>query len=228
MEENINNTIEETIASAPACGTKKKCSCTCIMNTLTLVLLAAVVVLFILFFTSKGTSKVNPDAKDVVVPDGGLKIAYVNTDTLMANYQYAIDLTKELEEYSKAKMSSAQQQMASFQKDYENYLKEGPNMTLTQQKAKEQELQSRADKMKTLEQEVAMQIQEKTMKESEKMTNAVYAFIREYNEANQQFNLILARSFSSSPVLYGDEGLDITDEILKGLNEEYAKVKSDK
>ena len=66
------------------------------------------------------------------------------------------------------------------------------------------------------------------MQESEKMTKAVYAFIREYNAANQQFDLILSRSFSSSPILYGNEGMDITDEIVKGLNEEYAKIKAEK
>jgi len=195
------------------------------MNIVTILLALAVVALFVLFFTQKNSSKVNPDAKEAVVAEGGLKIAYVNTDTLMAKYQYAIDLTKELEAYRDTKMKNAQQQMASFQKDYENYLKEGPNMTLTQQKAKEKELQDRAAKMQNLEQEVAMQIQEKTLAESEKMTKAVYAFIREYNAANQQFNLILSKSFSQTAILYGDESLDITDEIVKGLNEEYESLK---
>lgn len=221
MEE-INNTPVEQQDRPQE---KKSCN---YMNTVTIILALAVVALFILFFTQKSSSKVNPDAKEAVVAEGGLKIAYINTDTLMAKYQYAIDLTKELESYRDSKMKSAQQQMANFQKDYENYLKEGPNMTLTQQKAKEKELQDRAAKMQTLEQEVAMQIQEKTVAESEKMTKAVYAFIREYNAANQQFNLILSKSFSQTAVLYGDESLDITDEIVKGLNEEYANIKKEK
>ena len=79
-----------------------------------------------------------------------------------------------------------------------------------------------------LEGEYSQQIAEKTMQESEKMTNAVYNFIREYNAQNQQFDIILSKSFSNSPILYGNEGMDITDEIVKGLNEEYAKVKSEK
>lgn len=65
------------------------------------------------------------------------------------------------------------------------------------------------------------------MNESKKMTDAIYNFIREYNLQNQQFDLILARSYTSSPILYGNEGMDITDEIVKGLNEEYEKVKAD-
>lgn len=197
-------------------------------NIILVALLIAVAALFALHFLDKPASKTNPDAKEAFAPEGGLKIAYVNTDTLRAKYQYALDLTKELEAYAENKTTNAKRQMEQFQKDYETYLKEGPNMTLTQQKSKEKELQDRAAKMQTLEQEVAMQIQEKTLKESEKMTKAVYAFIREYNKDNQQFNLILAKSFTSTPVLYGDEGMDITDEIVAGLNEEYANVKKEK
>ena len=79
--------------------------------------------------------------------------------------------------------------------------------------------------MQTLEGEYALQIQQKTLTESEKMTKAVYAFIKEYNEANQKFDIILSKSFNSSPVLYGNPGMDITQEIIDGLNKEYAEIK---
>lgn len=205
---------------------KKKCCGQCCVNLLTFVLAACVVALFVLRFVDKGASKHNPNATPAVVAsDGVLKIAYVDTDSLMAQYQYAIDLQKELETYRDSREASYKQQMTQFQNDYQKYLKEGPNMTLAQQQAKEKELQARAEKLQGLEGELAMQVQQRTLEESEKMTRAVYAFIREYNAANQQFDLILAKSFSSSPVLYGNEGMDITKEIVEGLNEEYRKVK---
>ena len=115
--------------------------------------------------------------------------------------------------------------MTSFQNDYQNFLKTGDQLTLSQQQAKEADLKQRAAKLSSLEQELAMQVAEKQAKDQEKMVKAVYAFIREYNAANQQFNLILAKSGASSPVLYGDEEMDITDEIVNGLNEEYRNVK---
>ena len=172
----------------------------------------------------------NADAKAPVVSgENGLKIAFVNTDTLMEYYQYAKDLQKQLKDFQTAKQNSYTQQMNQFQKDYEAYVKGGAdNMTLSQQQAKEKELQERAQRLQSLETEYASQVQEKTLSESEKMTQAVYNFIREYNSQNQQFDLILAKSFTSSPILYGNEGMDITDEIVKGLNEEYAKLKAEK
>ncbi|MBP5548606.1 MAG: OmpH family outer membrane protein [Bacteroidales bacterium] len=214
------------------CEKEKKCKCHC-LPILNGILLVGLILIYIFHFTgigAKGKSLTNADAKPpIATTDGGLKIAYINTDTLMAKYQYALDLQKEIEKYRTAKENSYKQQMAQFQKDYETYVKGGgENMTLSQQQAKEKELQERANRLQGLEAEYTQQIAEKTLTESEKMTKAVYNFIREYNAANQQFDLILSRSFSSSPILYGNEGMDITDEIVKGLNEEYKNVKAEK
>ena len=192
-----------------------------------MILAIAVIVLYVLHFTGKCTNgAANPDAKSAMVPENGvLKVAYINTDTLNAKYEYILDLEKELKAYSAAKENSYKQQMASFESDYKNFLKTGDQLTLTQQQAKEAELKKRAEKLGGLEQELAMQIAQKQAADQEKMVKAVYAFIREYNAANQQFNLILAKSGASSPVLYGDEEMDITDEIINGLNEEYRNLK---
>ena len=61
--------------------------------------------------------------------------------------------------------------------------------------------------------------------DQKKMIDAVYAFVRDYNAKHQQFNVILKKSFSESPVLYMDSTMDITREIIDGLNEEYRNVK---
>ena len=172
--------------------------------------------------------KENPEATPVVAPEGGLKIAYVDTDTLMAKYQYAIDLEEELRAYKDQQEKYYQQQMTQFQTDYNNYLQTGASMTLTQQQAKEAELKQRMEKMSTLEQELMAKVAERQLSENTKLLNAIFAFIREYNAANQQFDVILRKSFNDTPVLYYNPAMDITDEILAGLNEEYKNVKGKK
>lgn len=242
MEENITNQEEQVInnieepkqeVESYECKDEKKCGCK-YLPIVNCILLVGLILLYIFHFTGIGAkggkSLANADAKaPVAVGEGGVKIAYINTDTLMAKYQYAIDLQKQLKDFQTAKENSYKQQMAQFQNDYQAYVQGGgEKMTLSQQQAKEKELTDRANRLQSLEGEYAQQITEKTMQESEKMTQAVYNFIREYNAQNQQFDIILSKSFSSSPVLYGNEGMDITDEIVKGLNEEYAKVKENK
>ena len=88
------------------------------------VLLLGLVGIYILHFTgNNGGSKVNANAKAPVVKEGGLKIAYVDTDTLLANYQYAKDLEAELLTYKNQQEQYGKQQMEKFQKDYQDYLK---------------------------------------------------------------------------------------------------------
>ena len=193
------------------------------------VLLLGLVGIYILHFTgNNGGSKVNANAKAPVVKEGGLKIAYVDTDTLLANYQYAKDLEAELLTYKNQQEQYGKQQMEKFQKDYQDYLKNGSNMTLSQQQAKEAELKQRAERMSTLEQELTAKIMERQITENTKLLKAIFAFVREYNEQNQQFDIILRKTFENSPTLYMDSCMDITKEILDGLNEEYKNVKGKK
>ncbi len=231
MEDNFNTNGQMSESTENCCVNKenKKCGCKCLQTIINVVLLAALVVLFILHFTGIGTkSRVNPNAKPAMVTEGGvLKVAYINTDTLNAKYEYIQDLEKELKAFSDAKEKNYKKQMKDFESDYQNFIKTGAQLTLSQQQAKEAELKQRAEKLAGLEQEISVQIAKKQLADNEKMVNAVYAFIREYNAANQQFNLILAKSGASSPVLYGDEAMDITDEIINGLNEEYRSLKKD-
>lgn len=224
----VQNSTSNEDATGACSMTPKAKRCHGWMGLINVLMLIGLIVLYILFFTSKGDTKHNPNATAPITGDGQLKIAYVNTDTLMAKYQYAIDLNNQLKAYQQQQENSYKQQMTQFQNDYQKYLKEGPDMTLSQQRAKEEELQKRMQRLQSLEGELALKIQEKTLKESETMTRAVYAFIREYNKDNQQFDLILAKSFSSSPILYGNEGMDITNEIVEGLNKEYTGLKDNK
>jgi len=254
MEENITNQEEQVInnieepkqeAEKCQCDDNKKCRCLPIVNC---ILLVGLILLYVFHFTGIGAKGgkglANADAKaPVVVGEGGLKIAYVNTDSLNANYKYIKDLEKELNAFKQGKENSLKQQMDklqadgnALQDDYQNYLQNGSSMSLTQQQNKEAELKKRdaeikkrAKQLAQLEQDYTSQILEKQTSENKKMIDAVYAFIREYNAQNQQFNLILAKTGTELPfILYGDEAMDITDEIIKGLNEEYEKVNSNK
>ncbi len=191
------------------------------------ILLLGLIGIYVIHFTGFGTkSKVNADATEPLIKEGGLTVAYVNTDTLLAKYEYAIDMEKELYAYKDQQEAYGRKQMEQFQNDYQDYLKNGASMTLTQQQKKEAELKQRAEKMSTLEQELSAKILERQMSENTKLLNAIFAYIREYNDANQQFDIILRKTFNDSPTLYVNPAMDITDEIVNGLNEEYRNVKA--
>lgn len=210
----------------------KKCKCDghkCLLAC-NIILLLGLIALYILHFTGIGTpSKHNPNAAaPVIAKDGVLKVAYVDSDTLLAKYQYAIDLQEELNKYKDAQERNYQQQMTNFQKDYQNFIQTGETMTLSQQQAKEAELKQRAEKLSTLEAELTNKVMEKQMNSNIELLNRIFAFVREYNADNQQFDIILRKTFVDSPTLYMDSAMDITDEIIQGLNDEYKSVKAKK
>lgn len=205
-------------------------------------ILVAAVLMLGLAACNSNNSKENPNATPPVVAEGGLKLAYVNIDTINAHYQYILDLEAEIKALSETKQKSLKQQMDQLQKDaqkaqtdFQKYLSNATSLTLTQQQAKEAEfkkleasIQQRAERLSQLEQEYAAQVAERSAAEHEKMLAAVHAYIREYNAANQQFDIIYALSSGAgSPILYGNPSLDITKEILDGLNEEYRNLKKD-
>ena len=164
----------------------------------------------------------------VIAEDGQLKVAFVDSDSLLAKYDYARDLEAELNAFKEAQEKSYQQQMTKFQSDYQNYLKTGENMTLTQQQETEAQLKQRADKLATLEQELSAKILQKQMDSNIELLNRIFAYVREYNADNQQFDIILRKTFNDSPTLYMNPAMDITNEIIDGLNKEYKTVKSKK
>ena len=183
--------------------------------------IACAAVLSVAALSSCGSNdnKQNPNATAPVVVEGGLKVAFIDTDTLLANYEYAKEMDKSIRDFGEQQKRYGQQQVESFQKDYQDYMKNGSSLTYSQQKAKESELSQRGEKLQTLEQELMAKIAEKQSAETLKVMNAILAYVREYNEANQKFDIILTKSAT----LYVNPAMDITKEIVDGLNEDYKK-----
>ena len=233
MEENINNNVQEnnetieTSVQEPVVENKpnKKNSISVIAIALSIIAIFASVIS--LFNRPTGEDAVTAKAPKVI-QKGDLKIAYVNTDTILAKYNMALDMKKDLEAKQRQAENTFKSAESKLQADYQNYMKTGDKLTLTQQKEKEKELQERMQKLQQMQTNLPMQLQEEQVKMNKKLLDAVYAFIADYNKKHDKYNVILSNSYMSSPTLYIDKGMDITDEILKGLNEEYKNYKEDK
>lgn len=154
-----------------------------------------------------------------------LKVAYVDTDSVLAKYDMAKDLESNLKSYQSQLENEFASKQKKFETDYANYIKNGASLTLTQQKQTEKELQQRAADLQQLQPKLMTQLQERQLADNKKLLDAVYAFIADYNKKHQQFDIILAKSYASPTLLYIDKGMDLTDVIIKGLNEEYKEYK---
>ncbi|HPI46601.1 MAG TPA: OmpH family outer membrane protein, partial [Tenuifilaceae bacterium] len=78
---------------------------------------------------------------------------------------------------------------------------------------KEQELYRLRDEMR-------MQLAEEEQVKLRKIQNSITEFLKEYNE-DKGYHIILSSTFGG-PMLYGHPALDITNDVVKGLNEKYS------
>lgn len=189
------------------------------------VMAVAIVVLFILFFTSKSN---NQGAMSSVKFEGDstmtLPLAYVDVDTLLAKYNYAIEVSSLLmskSESSKVTINEKQRKLAveqqEFQKKYQN------NAFISQERAEQeysriqklaQELEQTAAR---LEQDLAME----QLKYNNQLADSVRVCIKEYNKS-ANYQIIFSNSRMDN-VLYAKDSYDITAQVLNLLNTRYVK-----
>jgi len=154
------------------------------------------------------------------------KIAYLNIDSLDYKYQYIVDNSKEYANKQMALESQLQSMAAKFQADYQDFQQAAQagvrgEAELNKQKTQlEQQQYDAAAKQKQLE-----NLGEEIAKKRGDMLKRVSNFIAKYN--NGKYDYILAYTTANiSSVLYAKPGLDITKEIVDGLNAEYKTEKS--
>lgn len=155
-------------------------------------------------------------------------IVYFDLDTVLDEYDMANDLRSEVE----TKVNAIQKDVNRRQKNLENAVNDFNNKLnkglMTSAVAAEQ--QQRLQQQDANFQQFAQQKQAEIMEEQQVMMNqiadAIKTFIEEYN-AEKKYSMILSNQ-AGVPVIAGDAALNITDEIIAGLNAKYVKTKNNK
>jgi outer membrane protein len=155
------------------------------------------------------------------------KIVFVNTDSINEKYNYISDFTKTI----RARKSALEAQMESmtlkFQQDYQSYQQSAQAGIASQADLMRQEESLKRQQNELANKELQMQnlgieLEEK----NEELNNNVKVFLKKIN--NGRFDYILSYSDLVPTILLTNPKLDITAEVLKGLNEEYASKKTKK
>ncbi len=153
------------------------------------------------------------------------KIAYINIDSLDLNYQYILDNSKEIRARQAGMEAQYNSMVAKFQSDYQE-LQQAAQAGLRPQ----DELEKEKGRLEQMQYEIAnkeKQMQglgEETGKKQADMLRGVSEFIAKLN--NGRYDYILAYTSNISSVLYAKPGLDISKEVIDGLNSEYKLKKA--
>ena len=96
-------------------------------------------------------------------------------------------------------------------------------LTRSQAETQQQALLQREQDLRNLTGQKQMEMQEEEAVMLRRVMDAIQTYLNEYNETHN-YALILSTS-GSNPVIVGNPSLDITNDVLKGLNEEYIQSK---
>ena len=195
---------------------------------------AAVVALFILFFT------VNPWAKkssnnEVEAQGELLPIAVVNTDSILLHYTLAVEASDKLQAQYEESMVKLDTKAKAFQKEYETFQQDvlnfqkkvEANAFLSRERAeseqarlqkKEQQLMAKQQELENLRQKLSNDFMAQQAALTQQLQDSVQAYLRELN-ADGHYHLMLNDAVLMNKVA----GYDITDEVIEALNARYAK-----
>ena len=155
----------------------------------------------------------------------GLKIAYVEVDSLMTQYDFAKDYSVTLQKKSNnarntltQKGNTLQAAVNNFQQKLNNNGFQSREQAASQQAAIERQQRDLQELQARLENELASE----TAKFNETLRDSLQSFLKAYNK-DKQFSLILTKQGDN--ILLADKKFDITNDVINGLNKRYKPAK---
>jgi outer membrane protein len=200
----------------------------------TALLIIAVAVLFYLQFTSKKAIAEVKNQTDTTpsltfnVPKNlaGARVLYVNIDTISLKYEAFADLSKEAGGGLAYLQQSYQKKAMDLQARYDLYQQKVQNGAISSDDAAKEETAINAGMEDLKKMEGTIQRQESAAYEKNaRITNDITTYFKSYSK-DKGIDFILAYGTSAGgTVLYANDSLDITRDVLTALNENYRKTK---
>ncbi|MFZ2287133.1 MAG: OmpH family outer membrane protein [Bacteroidales bacterium] len=155
-------------------------------------------------------------------------IAYVELDSVIARFDMAKDKSAELEDKTKNSEAELTAKSQAFDRDVRDYQNKAQKGLITRATAAEME-QTLAQQQQTLinlRDQMAYNLNEEGMVAQRQVLEYINQYLAEFNVA-RGYQYILAKQFPG-PVLYSDSTLDITADVVAGLNAKYNAEKAKK
>jgi outer membrane protein len=194
------------------------------------ILILAVGTLFALHFTSgeKGNEAGTPSENRVINDSTVVDIAYVQIDTVLNKMKMYKDLTEKLGKKQQEMETKMASQYKSFEKEVADFQNKAQKGLITRSEAQtlEQQLGAKGNQLETQRNNYLMELQEENLVSQNKIIDYIMSYLEEYN-ADGQYKYILSYSFGGG-ILFASDRLDITPEVVVGLNEKYDKLQAEK
>ena len=152
-----------------------------------------------------------------------LKIAYVDIDTLLTNYNLWKELNEEMIRKEENVRATLNQKASDLQADYEEFERKLNNnafVTRERAEAEQSRILKKREDLEALQERLSNELMVETNKNSVLFRDSINAYISDYNKVHK-YNIILSRIGDN--ILYIDNAMNVTQDIIDGLNARHAK-----
>lgn len=206
------------------------------LTSITLILATAIVMLFTASCNSSATSNTDTPATateqqgvEIITPAEGSTV-FVRMDSLINQYDMFLDLQAELEVKVKKAQDDLDTKARVFQRDVTDFQDKVNKGLITRSESQKiaDELARREQQLLEQRQKTSMELDEEHAVMLNRIGKSIDDYVKVYNQ-KKNYSLIInttGNSATNSSILWGNPGLDITNDLVKGLNEAYSKPAS--
>lgn len=155
------------------------------------------------------------------VKSGDFKTAYIDTEKLMKEYKESVDFETKYKAMSERMSNELESDMKKFQNDVRDLQQSAQSKGMEWAQNREAELTKRQQTLAQKEQNYMKKFQEESAVERDSLVSKMKSFIKVYGK-EKGLDYVLGTG-DASTVLYAKDGYEITEEVLKLMNEAYEK-----
>jgi len=238
MTEELNNSTEKTpaneqtgtsnVMTPPENDFPAKNKMNPVLLALNLVALVGVIILFILHFTGTGSKSNSISGAIGKANKGAISVAFVNNDSILSHYELVKKMRADLEAKGKRLEGEVAAQQKAFEKDAAYFQDQVKKKAISDQSAQEiyGQLQQNQQKIYALRDRYSAELQQSEMDMNVALIDSVMNFLKRYNDKSK-FDYILGFTKGGN-ILYANDTLDITNDVIKELNAAYLLKHGDK
>ena len=156
----------------------------------------------------------------------GMRIAYVEVDSLMTQFEFAKEKSQELEKNSLNARNTLTQKGNKLQEAANNFQQKLQNngfASREQAEAAQAALQRQQNDLAALQARLENELASKQQAFLQALQDSLNHFLEIYNK-DKKYDMIV----NKSAILFADKKHDITQEVINGLNKRYKKDESKK
>ena len=182
----------------------------------------AVAAIVALASCNNASPKMDEQPASAETTDGtGVKIAYVEVDSLMTQYEYCKDFTLVLQKKSnnaRNTLNQKGQQLQSAMNNFQQKLNNNGFTSREQAESQQAAIQRQQNDLQQLQIRLENELANETATYNEGLRDSLQHFLDVYNK-DKKFDIILTKQGDN--ILYAAKRFDITADVINGLNKRY-------